>query len=102
MIRFWNALLAVGDNTGYEPCDSGKLISSRRRYEIWNMIRGSQSRVLDDMRHDSGKVSIAFHPYDPIHIAVSLCLSLFLSNEKRQLSSVEIGFVAFLAGRCRR
>ena len=64
VIRFWNALLAVGDNTGYEPCDSGKLISSRRRYEIWNMIRGSQSRVLDDMRHDSGKVSIAFYPYD--------------------------------------
>eukprot|EP00116_Pleurobrachia_bachei_P013878 sb/3474140/ len=37
------------------------------------MIRGSQSRVLDDMRHDSGMVSIAFHPFDPIP---SLCRSV--------------------------
>eukprot|EP00116_Pleurobrachia_bachei_P011795 sb/3472057/ len=34
--------------------DSGKLIRSVIRYEIWNMIRGS---LLADMRHDSEEVS---------------------------------------------
>ena len=90
MIRFWDALLAVGDNTGYESSDSGKLISSRTRYEIWNMIRGSQSRVLDEyetnMRHDSGMVSVAFHPFDPIpslcHSVSCLCLSLDSEGER--------------------
>ena len=37
----------------------GTFISSVRRYEISNVIRGSLLGVLDDMRYDSETVSIA-------------------------------------------
>ena len=62
MVRLPGRLIS---NTGYESCDS---VSSVRRYEVWNMIRGSLLGVLRDMRHDSGKFAVA----SPRYIALSL------------------------------
>ena len=76
MTRFWDVLLAVWDKAGYKACDSGNLISSGIRYEIWNLIRGTLLGVLDEMWHDSGKVPLP--PYIPSCL-LSRSVSQFLS-----------------------
>ena len=68
LTRFWDASLAEWNDTRYETYDSGELISSVRRYGIWNMIRGSLLGVLDDMRHDSENVLSLF-----LSISISFC-----------------------------
>ena len=68
LTRFWDASLAEWNDTRYETYDSGELISSVRRYGIWNMIRGSWLGVLDDMRHDSENVLSLF-----LSISISFC-----------------------------
>ena len=64
--------------------DSGDLISSVRRYEIWNMIRGSllevwytNTIVIRDMEHDSGNL---IRPYDTRFGGGFYCSFSFLSH----------------------
>ena len=66
----------------------GNLISSRRRYGIWNTIRGSLLGVLDDMRDDLWKAapsrSISLLPSLLPSLGEDFCRFLSLKGRERE------------------